>query len=229
MSPIIVALDVNSEQQCWAIVDHMRPEYCALKIGSELFTYCGPHIVHCCIERGFRVFLDLKFHDIPTTVACAVKAAAELGVWMVNVHAMGGPAMLHAAREALVSYAVRPLLIAVTVLTSHDEHTLHHIGLEGPLQQQVLRLAKLAAEAGCDGVVCAGHEVSTLKKIVGQHFLTVTPGMRLSTDRSHDQKRILTPLAAKQQGADYLVLGRLLTQHAHPTALLEQLYRQLTS
>ncbi len=228
-SPIIVALDVDNEQACWDLVSQLHPQYCALKIGSELFTRCGPHVVRRCIEMGYRVFLDLKFHDIPTTVARSVKAAAELGVWMVNVHACGGRQMLTAAREALEPLgASRPLLIAVTVLTSHHEQTLHETGVIQSPAEQVERLAQLTKEAKLDGVVCSAHEVPLLKTSCGQDFLTVTPGIRWRDSEPHDQVRTLAPLEALRKGADYLVIGRLLTHHAHPRQLLEEIYTQLT-
>ncbi|MCX7116189.1 MAG: orotidine-5'-phosphate decarboxylase [Gammaproteobacteria bacterium] len=228
LSPLIVALDVDNEQGCWDLVEKLDSRYCAVKIGSELFTQCGPDVVRQCIKRGFRVFLDLKFHDIPTTVARAVKAAAELGVWMVNVHASGGKAMLIAAREALEAFGPqRPLLIGVTVLTSHDEQTLHETGVVKSPAEQVECLASLVNEANLDGVVCSGLEVARLKALFGPSFLTVTPGLRWQDGKQDDQVRTLSPMEAKQQGADYLVIGRLLTRHPDPRQLLEEIYKQV--
>jgi orotidine-5'-phosphate decarboxylase len=227
---VIVALDFNESHGCLAWIEKLDPQYCALKIGSELFTSSGPQIVRACIERGFRVFLDLKFHDIPHTVAQSVKAAAELGVWMLNVHAIGGPRMLEAARLALEPYGdQRPLLIAVTVLTSHDEASLKCLGIERELNEQVQACAQLAYDAGLDGVVCSGLEVPFLKTSFGSSFLTVTPGIRLSTDPVDDQIRVLTPLQAKHQGSDYLVIGRSLRRASHPDLMLKQIYQELNS
>lgn len=227
-SEIIVALDFDNAKQCMACVEQLDPAFCALKIGSELFTSCGPPIVKQCIDKGFRVFLDLKFHDIPNTVARATATAAELGVWMVNVHAMGGPHMLEAARAALEPFGKqRPLLIAVTVLTSSDQQSLTHIGILNALNDQVMLYAKLAFDAGLDGVVCSGWEAGAIKRAIHASFLTVTPGIRLTGEQTHDQVRVLTPTKAKEQGSDFLVMGRSITRHVQPAALLKQLYLEL--
>lgn len=224
----IVALDFDSLALCMTWVDGLDPHYCALKIGAELFTRFGPEIVKACIEKGFRVFLDLKFHDIPNTVARAVASAADLGVWMLNVHALGGPSMLEASRLALEPYgASRPLLIAVTVLTSHDELALKAVGIQQSVSTQVNRLARLAFDAGLDGVVCAAWEVPALKKDLGTSFLTITPGIRLPGTSVDDQKRVMSPEDAKKAGCDYLVIGRTLTRSATPLLTLKRLYEEL--
>lgn len=225
---VIIALDFSHLSDCLAWIDKLDPHYCALKIGSELFTRVGPQVVRACMERGFRVFLDLKFHDIPNTVAESVRAAADLGVWMLNVHAMGGARMLEAARSALNPYgSQRPILIAVTVLTSHDEGSLKDLGVTRTLDEQVQACAQLTYDAGLDGVVCSGLEVASLKSTFGKAFLTVTPGIRLTKDSADDQVRVLTPLQAKREGSDYLVIGRSLTRAAHPEAVLKVIYQEL--
>jgi orotidine-5'-phosphate decarboxylase len=228
MSQIIVALDFGDAKHCIAWVEQLDPAFCALKIGSELFTSCGPQIVKQCISKGFRVFLDLKFHDIPNTVARATAAAADLGVWMLNVHAMGGSKMLAAARAAIEPLGdQRPLLIAVTVLTSDDQQSLTQFGIQRPLNEQVMVCARLAYEAGLDGVVCSGWEASAIKQALAASFLTVTPGIRLQGEQTDDQVRVLTPLEAKKQGSDYLVMGRSITRSADPSLRLKQLYQEL--
>ena len=186
-----------------------------------MFTLFGPQLVRNLQQRGFDIFLDLKFHDIPNTVAKAVAAAAELGVWMVNVHASGGPRMMTAAREALLPYGKeQPLLIAVTVLTSMEQAELQAVGIDTPLQQQVLRLASLTRECGLDGVVCSAQEAATLKAALGREFKLITPGIRPADSERGDQRRVLTPQEACQQGSDYLVIGRPITQAADPAATL---------
>ena len=225
---IIVALDVETETQALSLLDQCDPQYAAVKIGSALFTRLGPSIVRSVMGRGFRVFLDLKFHDIPTTVAASVKAAAELGVWMLTLHASGGGAMLAAAHEAVSAYgAHKPLLIAVTVFTSQHENDLKILGIQQSLAEQVLFLAHAAQAAQLAGVVCSGWEVAALKARFGPQFLAVTPGIRLQTEAYHDQQRVLTPLAAQQQGSDYLVIGRPITLAAQPGAVLRAIYQAL--
>ncbi|WP_374352523.1 orotidine-5'-phosphate decarboxylase [Chitinimonas sp.] len=218
-SKIIVALDYPDASSALAFADRVRPDLCRLKVGKELFTIAGPDLVRALVARGFDVFLDLKFHDIPNTVAQAVRAAAQLGVWMVNVHASGGRKMMQAARAALSDAPQRPLLIAVTVLTSMDGHDLAEIGLSEPAVQVPL-LAKLALDCDLDGVVCSAQEASILKRICGQDFKLVTPGIRPAGSAAGDQTRIMTPEAAVAEGADYLVIGRPITQSADPLATL---------
>lgn len=224
---IIVALDYPDAAQARAFVARVSPDVCRLKVGKELFVAAGPAFVEELAARGFAVFLDLKFHDIPNTVAQACKAAARLGVWMMNVHAAGGPRMMRAAREALEDLAERPRLIAVTVLTSMGEEELRAIGVEASAHQQVLRLASLAHDSGMDGVVCSAQEAPLLRSALSQDFLLVTPGIRPAGSAVGDQTRILTPAQAIQAGSDYLVIGRPITQAADPLAALEAITREI--
>ena len=229
---IIVALDYPRAEPARVFVDRVRPDLCRLKVGKELFVAAGPAFVEELAARGFAVFLDLKFHDIPNTVAQACKAAARLGVWMLNVHASGGPRMMLAAREALEGLPglpPRPRLIAVTVLTSMGEEELRAIGIEASARQQVLRLASLAHENGMDGVVCSAQEAPLLRPALGAEFLLVTPGIRPAGSAVGDQTRILTPAQAMRDGADYLVIGRPITQAPDPVAALEAIAREINS
>lgn len=228
-SKLIVALDFSDSAQALSLVEQLDPADCALKIGSELFTRSGPQFVTTMIARGFRVFLDLKFHDIPHTVAQACQAAADLGVWMLTVHAGGGEAMLQAARVAMEPYGEnRPKLIAVTVLTSLAQDDLIAIGVTGTLPQQVERLAHLTQKMGLDGVVCSAQEVAHLKQHCEPPFLTVTPGIRLPGDALHDQMRVITPQAAIDAGSDFLVMGRSITHAADPAAVVKMLQPYVT-
>jgi len=214
---IIVALDFDTLDAALVLAKQLNPAQCRLKVGKELFTCCGPRVVEALHELGFEVFLDLKFHDIPNTVAKAVKAAAELGVWMVNVHASGGLEMMKAARAVLESYGEnRPLLIAVTVLTSMSSEELSQIGFQNSAEQQVQNLAGLTQQAGLDGVVCSSQEASALKACFGKEFLLITPGIRPANAETGDQKRIMTPAKALKAGSDYLVIGRPITQAPSP-------------
>ena len=230
---IIVALDYPDADLARQFVAKVRPELCRLKVGKELFVTAGPDFVRELVGQGYDVFLDLKFHDIPNTVAQACKAAARLGVWMMNVHAAGGPRMLTAAREALEAVPKgeqpRPLLIAVTVLTSMGGEELKAIGVDATAEQQVLRLAGLTGEAGLDGVVCSALEASVLRQAMGPDFCLVTPGIRPAGSATGDQTRILTPAQALRAGADYLVIGRPITQAADPLAVLESIAREIAS
>jgi orotidine-5'-phosphate decarboxylase len=214
-SKVIVALDFADENSTMKLVDRLEPGLCRLKIGKELFTRCGPDLVRRIVDSGYDVFLDLKFHDIPNTVANACRAAADLGVWMLNVHALGGPTMLAAARAALSS-PDSPLLIAVTILTSSSEEDLKAVGIESSTTDMVVQLATLSKQQGLDGVVCSARETSALKTVLGKEFVLVTPGIRLPTDEADDQKRIVSPVDAITQGSDYLVIGRPITQAADP-------------
>ncbi|NNL07216.1 MAG: orotidine-5'-phosphate decarboxylase [Gammaproteobacteria bacterium] len=218
-SKIIVALDFPDDSGALALIDRIDPDLCRLKIGKELFTRCGPDLVRKIVNQGYDVFLDLKYHDIPNTVANACKAAADLGVWMLNVHALGGPAMLAAAREALTDKD-SPVLIAVTILTSSSEDDLQAVGINQTPQVMVEKLAVLAKDQGLDGVVCSAQEAGALKSILGREFILVTPGIRLPTDDAGDQKRIVTPVDAIRQGSDYLVIGRPITQADDPVQKL---------
>lgn len=232
-SKIIVALDFPSAQAALDIAGRLDPALCRVKVGKELFTAAGPAVVETLVARGFGVFLDLKFHDIPNTVASACKAAASLGVWMLNVHASGGRAMMQAAREALADSPQRPKLIAVTVLTSMAQSDLADIGMQGSAAQAVLRLARLSQVAGMDGVVCSAQEAQALRAACGAGFNLVTPGIRLrvadvsSAAGQDDQKRVMTPRAALDAGADYLVIGRPITQAADPIATLQRIQREI--
>ena len=225
---LIVALDFPDADAALALAGRLEPVGCAVKIGMELFTAAGPEVVRECVARGFRVFLDLKFHDIPNTVAQACAAATRLGVWMLNVHASGGAAMLRAAREAVDREASQrreatPLLIAVTVLTSLADEDLHAIGVADGAQAQVLRLAALAKATRIDGVVCSAREARALRAACGAGFKLVTPGIRPAGSATDDQARVGTPAFAIGEGADYLVVGRPVTQAADPAAAVAQI------
>lgn len=216
-----MALDYAEAEHALRFVEQVDPSLCRLKVGKELFTTAGPALVENLVGRGYDVFLDLKFHDIPNTVAQACKAAARLGVWMMNVHAAGGRAMMEAAREALAAETGRrPLLIAVTVLTSMTDADLVEVGMEGGVLAGVARLARLTAACGLDGVVCSAQEAAGLRQARGADFLLVTPGIRLAGEASQDQKRVTTPEEAVRLGASYLVMGRPITRAADPVAVL---------
>ncbi len=220
---VIVALDFDNQQQVLELVNKLNPADCYLKIGKELFTLYGPEIVHLLQQRGFEIFLDLKFHDIPNTVYKAVKAAASLGVWMVNVHASGGREMLTAARQAIIDSEHKPLLIAVTILTSLSEVAVAEIGYSRPLAEQATHLAQLAHACEMDGVVCSAWEANSIKAATAPGFITVTPGIRLANSQTDDQTRIMTPANALANGADYLVIGRPITQAVDPLATLSEI------
>ena len=226
-SRVIIALDYADANSAMALVDRLEPSACKVKVGKELFTAAGPAFVAALAQRGFDVFLDLKFHDIPNTVAQACKAAAQLGVWMVNVHALGGRTMMQAAREAIESASRKPKLIAVTVLTSLTESDLHEVGIEASPLAQAMKLAQLAGDCGLDGVVCSAHEAGAIRDRVGSRFLRVTPGIRLSDDSAGDQKRVMTPQVAIESGASYLVIGRSVTRAADPLSVLAQINREI--
>jgi len=226
-SRVIVALDFPDAESALACVKQLSPRACKLKVGKELFTAQGPAFVEKLVERGFDVFLDLKFHDIPSTVARACSAAANLGVWMLNVHALGGATMLQAAREALGAGGARPLLLAVTVLTSMADADLRAIGIEESTAQTVYRLAGLAQRNGADGVVCSAQEAGDIRDRFGEAFLRVTPGIRLADGNADDQKRIMSPSMAVRNGASYLVIGRPVTRAADPSAVLRRIEREL--
>jgi orotidine-5'-phosphate decarboxylase len=220
-SRVIVALDYADAGSALALADRLSPAECRLKVGKELFTAAGPELVRELVRKGFGVFLDLKFHDIPNTVAAACRAASELGVWMLNVHASGGRKMMEAAREAVDRSAHKPLLIGVTVLTSMDEVGLRETGVERSPRDQVLHLAGLAQQSGLDGVVCSAQEAAELRARFGQGFALVTPGIRPAGADVGDQSRIMTPGNAIRAGSDYLVIGRPITQAPDPMAALQ--------
>ncbi|KUJ72038.1 orotidine-5'-phosphate decarboxylase [Thiomicrospira sp. WB1] len=218
---IIVALDYDRPEAALSLVDRLNPSDCRLKVGKELFAAGGPELVKTLVKRGFDVFLDLKYHDIPTTVAKACRAAAELGVWMLNVHALGGRKMMEAAKAALAESPDSPLLIAVTVLTSHSASDLEELGLPGTPEANVMRLAGLAKEAGLDGVVCSAREANALRRQFGEAFQLVTPGIRPVEASLDDQQRVMSPEEAIEAGSSYLVIGRPITQAADPQAALD--------
>jgi orotidine-5'-phosphate decarboxylase len=226
---VIVALDFADTAQALALVARLRPELCRVKIGKELFTRGGPALVEQVAARGFAVFLDLKFHDIPNTVAQACKAAADLGVWMLNVHALGGRRMMEAASEAVAAAAARPLLIGVTLLTSLEQRDLREIGIDAGVEEQVVRLASLAQQSGLDGVVCSAREARSLRARFGPDFRLVTPGIRPGGAAAQDQSRTMSPAEALDAGADYLVIGRPITQAPDPVAALEAIRAEIAA
>lgn len=225
---IIVALDFPGRDPALALAARLDPGACRVKVGKELFTRAGPSLVRELGDLGFEVFLDLKFHDIPNTVAAACVAAADLGVWMVNVHAAGGRRMMDAARERLQGLGHRPLLIAVTVLTSMQSADLLEIGVQTEADRQVERLARLARDCGLDGVVCSPLEAAGLKRHLGQDFRLVTPGVRPAGSAADDQRRVMTPAQALEAGADYLVIGRPITGAEDPLAALLAIQAEIT-
>ena len=220
-SPVIVALDFPHQDQALALADRLDPAHCRLKVGKELFTREGPAMVTSLQQRGFEVFLDLKFHDIPNTVAKACAAAADLGVWMLNVHASGGRRMMEAAREAVIQAGSNTRLIAVTVLTSMEREDLAEVGLDLEPLEQVQRLAALARDCGLQGVVCSAREATPLRQALGNGFQLVTPGIRPEGAQAGDQRRVMTPAQARDAGVDYLVIGRPIVQAADPGAALQ--------
>lgn len=226
---IIVALDFAEAKPALALVDRLDPALCRLKVGKELFTAEGPRFVEQLVNKDFGVFLDLKFHDIPNTVAKACEAGAKLGVWMLNVHALGGRAMMEAARNAVDKSSRPPLLIAVTVLTSMDQTALNETGVAGKLQDQVLRLAMLTQQAGLDGVVCSAQEAPLLRRHVALDFCLVTPGIRPATASKDDQSRVVTPADALRQGSNYLVIGRPITQAPDPLQAVQAIHQEIAA
>ncbi|MDW8846276.1 orotidine-5'-phosphate decarboxylase [Erwinia sp. MMLR14_017] len=227
-SPILVALDYHDLAAAMAFVDRIDPQSCRLKVGKEMYTLFGPNLVRELHQRGFQVFLDLKFHDIPNTTAHAVAAAADLGVWMVNVHASGGARMMKAAREALLPFGKEaPLLIAVTVLTSMEAADLRDIGIDASPADHAEKLARLTQQCGLDGVVCSAQEAARFKQALGAEFKLVTPGIRPVGSEAGDQRRIMTPQQALQAGVDYMVIGRPITQSSDPEATLKTILASL--
>lgn len=227
-SQIFVALDFNNRAAAQALVNQLSPELCGVKVGKELFAVAGPEFVRELVQQGFRVFLDLKYHDIPNTVAKAVAASAELGVWMVNVHASGGRRMLTAARDALAPYGdSAPKLIAVTVLTSMSDEDLAETGVQRSAPEQVMYLAQLAKSCELDGVVCSAQEATQLKAELGNSFMLVTPGIRPAGSAADDQRRTMTPEQAQAAGVDVLVIGRPITGAKDPLSALQQIHQSL--
>lgn len=220
-SPIVVALDFPDMKQALAMADQLDPSLCRVKVGKELYTATGPAILEELYKRSYEVFLDLKFHDIPNTCAKAVGVAADLGVWMVNVHASGGQRMMEAARNELEKKSHQPLLIGVTVLTSMEQRDLAGIGLDVEPMKQVERLAKLTQSSGLDGVVCSAREVALIRDVCGADFLTVTPGIRPEGSEVGDQKRVMTPNQAVEAGVHYMVIGRPIIQASNAKCSLK--------
>lgn len=224
-TPFIVALDVPTAEPALRLARQLDPALCRLKVGKELFTRTGPALIETLHTQGYEIFLDLKFHDIPNTVAAACRAAADLGVWMVDVHASGGSRMLSAAREALASFRQRPLLVGVTVLTSLDQADLAQLGWNESPEQLVLRLAHLARSADLDGLVCSAREADMLRRALGPEPLLVTPGIRPSRDTADDQRRVMTPAEALKAGASHLVIGRPITGATDPLVALQTIVK----
>lgn len=220
---IIVAMDYDNLADCLLMARQLSPQQCRLKVGKELFTACGPAVVDSLMSLGFEVFLDLKFHDIPNTTAKAVKAAAEMGVWMVNVHASGGARMMMAARDTLETVRHKPLLIGVTVLTSMEATDLFGVGINRTPEEQVTLLADLACKSGLDGIVCSAREARVLRAQLGANFCLVTPGIRMADSPADDQRRTLTPREAIGEGSDYLVIGRPITRSVDPAKTCESI------
>jgi orotidine-5'-phosphate decarboxylase len=223
---IIVALDYADADAALKLVRQLNPSLCRLKVGKELFTAEGPKFVEQLVHANFGVFLDLKFHDIPNTVAKACAAASQLGIWMLNVHASGGLEMMQAANEAVKSAENKPLLIAVTVLTSMNQTSLNQIGITTDLTTHVLKLATLTQQAGLEGVVCSALEASMLRKQLGNNFCLVTPGIRPANASQDDQSRIVTPADALKNGSNYLVIGRPITKATDPLKMLESIHAE---
>lgn len=223
-TPVIVALDFANETDTLKFVQKLNPNLCQLKIGKELFTATGRKLVEKLIQQGYRLFLDLKYHDIPNTVAHACKVAADMGVWLVDMHASGGKRMMETAANALAHYTHRPKLIGVTILTSMTDTDLHEIGYQEKAEDLVLKLATLSQNSGLDGVVCSAQEASILRQYLNKDFLLVTPGIRLNIEQNQDdQRRIMTPEQALKAGSSYLVMGRPITQAADPIAILQEI------
>ena len=224
---VIVALDYTNLNDALLCVKTLNPDECRVKVGKELFTYCGPVVVEQLQSLGFEVFLDLKFHDIPHTVAKAVAAAASLGVWMVNVHASGGEVMMREAKKALEAFESPPLLTAVTVLTSMGEEDYIAAGFSGSLQERVAYLAQKTQDCGLNGVVCSAKETASLRQQCGADFLLVTPGIRPTGSALGDQKRVVTPIEAIKGGSDYLVIGRPITKSDNPLGVLRNINKDI--
>jgi orotidine-5'-phosphate decarboxylase len=228
-SKVIVALDFPDIKSMRDLVEKLDPALCRVKVGNILFTHYGPSLIEELMTQGFDVFLDLKYHDIPQTVAGACRSAAELGVWMTNLHVFGGEVMMAAAREELDRWngSAKPLLIAVTVLTSMEEGDIAALGMKDCIQDLVPRFASLAQKAGLDGVVCSSQEAAVLRSELGSDFILVTPGIRLTKERTDDQKRIMTPREAIDAGSDYLVIGRPITRAEDPIQVLENIVNSI--
>jgi len=227
--PIIVVLDFPDAKSALALAGRLDPAGCRVKVGKELHTAAGPQVIDDLMHRGFDVFLDLKFHDIPNTVASACRVAARQGVWMINVHASGGRRMMLAAREAVDFASAKPLLIGVTVLTSLSDAEMSEIGFTGTVAENVMHLATLTKDCGLDGIVCSAEEAPGLKAALGAEFQLVTPGIRLEGDARGDQRRVVTPAEAIRLGSDFLVIGRSITRASDPVATLHSINQQLAA
>jgi len=225
-SKIIVALDFESLRETEDFLKKVKGQNCRVKVGKELFTNEGPNVIKLIQQYGFEIFLDLKFHDIPNTVSRAIKASCNLGVWMVNVHASGGKEMLLAAREAVDSSSNKPILIAVTILTSYDNSSYQELGFKNNLLDQIAYLTTLSENSGMDGIVCSANDICSIKPLVKEKFQVVTPGIRLANSND-DQKRVTTPEDAITQGSNYLVIGRPITSSEDPAALIEKINQKI--
>lgn len=225
-SKIIVALDFGSLSETEDFLKKVKGQNCRVKVGKELFTNEGPNVIKLIQQYGFEIFLDLKFHDIPNTVSRAIKASCNLGIWMVNVHASGGKQMLLAAREAVDSSSNKPILIAVTILTSYDNYSFQELGFKNNLLDQIAYLATLSENSGMDGIVCSANDIPSIKPLVKEKFQFVTPGIRLANSND-DQKRVTTPEDAITQGSNYLVIGRPITSSEDPAALIEKINQKI--
>jgi orotidine-5'-phosphate decarboxylase len=225
-SKIIVALDFESLKETEDFLKKVKGQNCRVKVGKELFTNEGPNVIKLIQQYGFEIFLDLKFHDIPNTVSRAIKASCNLGVWMVNVHASGGKQMLLAAREAVDSSSNKPILIAVTILTSYDNSSYQELGFKNNLLDQIAYLTTLSENSGMDGIVCSANDIRSIKPLVKEKFQFVTPGIRLANS-DDDQKRVTTPEDAITQGSNYLVIGRPITSSEDPAALIEKINQKI--
>jgi len=225
-SKIIVALDFGSLSETEDFLKKVKGQNCRVKVGKELFTNEGPNVIKLIQQYGFEIFLDLKFHDIPNTVSRAIKASCNLGVWMVNVHASGGKQMLLAAREAVDSSSNKPILIAVTILTSYDKYSFQELGFKNNLLDQIAYLATLSENSGMDGIVCSANDIPSIKALVKEKFQFITPGVRLANSND-DQKRVTTPEDAITQGSNYLVIGRPITSSEDPAALIEKINQKI--
>ena len=226
---IIVALDYPNEASALELIDQLDANLCRLKVGKEMFTLLGPSFVEKIQVKGFEVFLDLKYHDIPNTVAKACQAAASLGVWMLNVHASGGRRMMEAAAEAVANTQSKPHLIAVTVLTSMSHDDLIELGIKETPAERALKLAALAKSSGMSGVVCSAQEASDMQQQLGSDFLLVSPGIRPAGSKKDDQRRIMTPVNALKAGSDYLVIGRPITQSDDPLGVLRTINSEISA
>jgi orotidine-5'-phosphate decarboxylase len=225
---LFIAIDQNDINKAKDLIKKLSPEFCGIKVGKELFTVCGPEIIEWTQAKGFKVFLDLKYHDIPNTVEKACFAASEMGVSILNVHALGGKEMMLAAKKGVTKSSNNPYLIAVTVLTSMDQNAIKDIGFNSSLNDQVLKLAKSASQAGLDGIVCSAKDIANIKNELPEKFLYVTPGIRLRNDAEDDQKRIVTPAEAVKIGANILIIGRPITQAVNTKKILSEIIKEIS-